>query len=134
LSAAPPLERNKIGNRWLGPILAVYWLGAFSGTHLPGSALPTTPWGDKIDHLATYFGLGLLLCVWLALSRPWLKFAPLIAIAIALPYGVLDEITQPIVYRVADLGDWIADALGASAGVLVGTLIVYIHRRWKGRL
>ncbi|HRK30569.1 MAG TPA: VanZ family protein [Tepidisphaeraceae bacterium] len=124
-SASP----RRLANRWLGPVVGVYWLIAFSGTHLPGNALPTRPWGDKLDHMAGYLILGLLLCLWLGLSRPWIRYAPLWALALAIAYGALDEITQPIVYRVADVGDWIADSIGATVGVALGSTVVFLIRR-----
>lgn len=120
---------RRLANRWIGPILGIYWLIAFSGTHLPGNSLPNRPWGDKLDHMAGYAILGFLICLWLGLSRPWIRFSPAWALLIALVYGAIDEITQPIVFRVADLGDWVADAIGATVGVAVGTIIVAIARR-----
>lgn len=116
--------------RWLGPIVAIYWLAAFSGTHLPNSALPMTTWGDKAEHFTAYGGLGFLLSIWIAFGKPNVRHPSIIALAVALTYGAIDEITQPIVYRVCDFGDWIADAIGSSLGVLLGTLVVFVIRRW----
>lgn len=124
-------EPRRLANRWIGPVLGVYWLIAFSGTHLPGNSLPSRPWGDKLDHMAGYFILGALICLWLSLSRPWIRFAPLWALALGLGYGAVDEITQPIVFRVADFGDWVADSIGATAGVAAATLAVTLRRRWQ---
>lgn len=117
--------------RWcraLGPLLAVYWLVMFAATHLPQAAMPQTTLGDKTEHFIAYGVLGFLLATWLALAKPRVRHPMIIALAITLIYAAVDELTQPIVNRHADLRDWLADAIGAALGVLAASLLLYAQR------
>ena len=52
-------------------------------------------------------------------------------LGIVAAHGILDEVTQPIVGRNADVLDWCADMVGATLG-LSGLLIVQAAiRRWR---
>ena len=42
----------------------------------------------------------------------------LAVLVIAVTYGALDELTQPLVGRICDLGDWYANALGVVLAIL----------------
>jgi VanZ family protein len=44
-------------------------------------------------------------------------------------YGGLEEITQPIVGRVASVIDWLADVAGAAIGLLVFVIIRQFFQR-----
>lgn len=71
---------------------------------------------DKLAHFAAYALLGLLLArgAYRSGASPWL------AVALGLLYGASDEIHQSFVPgRAMDLADWVADALGSAAGVLL---------------
>lgn len=105
---------------WRRCIWIAYWLAIFTATHLPPSSqamrlafrLP-----DWLLHAGAYAGLGALVA-WAASARP---SARLLAIwfAILLAYGVFDERSQPLVGRSCELSDWLADAIGALAGLTV---------------
>lgn len=119
--------------RWLGPLLAVYWLAIFAATHLPQAALPPSTLGDKAEHFIAYGLLAVLLNLWLIHRFPRLPMPWLWTLCIAMAYGAIDELTQPIVNRHAALGDWIADATGAALGVLLVNTVLFAVARWRGR-
>lgn len=120
------------GYRWLGPLLAGYWLFIFFATHLPSGALPPTALGDKLEHFIAYGILGFLLVCWIGFTarRAWVRrAAPYLGIAVCVVYAAVDEATQPIVGRYADFGDFLADAVGASVGALAGMVLLARVRR-----
>ncbi len=110
-------------------ILAVYWFAIFTGTHLPSSSAPSigAEVNDKTKHLVAFFGLGLLLC-YVTTSPPSLRRFGAVA-AIAIGYGVIDELTQLFVPgRHADPHDVLADAAGALAAITlyaIGSLLAH---------
>jgi VanZ family protein len=80
----------------------------------PGDAYPTVsvPGADKVVHFALYAPLGALLCHGFGGRAAW-------AAAGATLYGVTDELHQAFVPgRFPDVGDAVADGLGALAGAL----------------
>lgn len=93
------------------------------------SARPTLPVEmqsglDKVAHFGAYFVLGLLLARGRALTGAAHFWPPLLGLA----YALSDEFHQSFVPgRTAELGDWIADALG----VLVASALY--HRMRTGR-
>ena len=84
---------------------AIFWFSSQPGDRV---GIPA-PW-DKLVHAAVYAVLGGLLLR--ALNHPvW-------AWAIATAYGLSDEAHQYFVPgRMFDLGDWLADSVGAGLGV-----------------
>lgn len=71
---------------------------------------------DKVAHFGAYLVLGFLLARATSPSDRWL----ILAIAIGWGVGALDELFQSTVPgRHASVGDWLADAAGTVAGVLV---------------
>lgn len=114
----PAARRRRFG--WLGVVLAVYWLGIFAATHLPQAALPQTNLGDKTEHFIAYGLLAFLMTAWLRLTRSRRRGVGLLVLAVCIAYAAADELTQPIVNRFADFRDFLADAVGAGLGVLVG--------------
>ena len=111
--------------RWVrawGP--ALLWAAAIfalsSRSTVPG---PEIPGLDKAAHFGAYGLLGVLLArgalAW-PLALPW-------ALALSWAYGAADEVHQMFVPgRSPDWRDWVADALGAAAGI-------YLYRRWHAR-
>ena len=100
-------------------VLALYWAGIFTLTHIPISRPPIPMPDDKAAHFLAYLGLGILLNLVLratrSISNDW------IILAIGLSYGVIDELTQKLVGRTCDQMDWFADCAGmAVAMVLCG--------------
>ncbi|MEO8271825.1 MAG: VanZ family protein, partial [Aureliella sp.] len=72
--------------------LVVYWLAIFTGTHLPGSSLPSFTTSDKVLHALAYTGLSFLL----AWALPTLGNSLIHvtwAAGIALAYSCVDELT-----------------------------------------
>ena len=75
---------------------------------------------DKVAHFLAYVVLGFLLAGAVRSSR----MALWLAVTIGWAYGAADELHQSTVPgRVADLGDWFADAAGILAGLLLFLLI-----------
>lgn len=87
--------------------------------HLPG------PWTwDKLDHFTAYFGLALLATLGWGIRRSvvWI-LAGVLAIG-----GSLEGL-QALVGRDAEWGDMLANALGATAGLVIAVVYLAIPRR-----
>lgn len=118
--------------------VAVYMLVIFflsSRSTLP--ALPRIPYGDKVCHCIEYVILGYLLTRALIHENgSWLsRNALLVAIAIAIIFGLSDEIHQFFVpLRQCDIFDLLADSVGASIGAWGAFLMQWFinHRQRKG--
>lgn len=123
----PPTAPPRRG--WLGPLLASYWLLIYTATHLPQAALPQTSLGDKTEHFIAYALLAGIMLPWVMHRWPAARFPWLIVLLVSMAYGGIDEITQPIVNRYADLRDWLADSTGAAIGL--GVSMTVIHLRHK---
>jgi len=116
-------------------ILAVwiaYWIALVAATHLPGQQVRRFGLGvsDWLLHTTAYAGLAAL--TWLAVghrsrSSGWRWMGVLIA------FGALDEITQPLVGRSAQLGDWLADAAGVLGVATVWTGVCWAVRKRHAR-
>jgi VanZ family protein len=86
--------------------------------------LPDVDNSDKMLHFAAYAGLGVLL----AYGGAPAAVGRLPLIAIGSLYGASDEVHQSFVPgRTPDPADWVADTLGAIAGVLAAH--TYFSRR-----
>lgn len=97
-----------------GPAL-LYMTGIFVASARPTISLPRLEQSDKVLHFAAYAGLGTTL----AYAGAQSALGPLPLIAIGSLYGASDEIHQSFVPgRTPDPLDWVADTLGAIAGVL----------------
>ena len=117
---------------WLWGPVAVYATLIFvvSSLHIhPRSLFKSFTLSDKILHALEYA----LLCVLLFRAlrwtrRPWLiRWAPMVALGLASLYGITDEWHQGLVGRDADVGDWVADTLGAA--LVAAILMVYTMHR-----
>lgn len=83
---------------------------------LPGQALPSPNWSDKVDHLLAFAALGLL--SWRAC--PGRRAAALLALV---GFGVLIELVQwQLPTRNAEWADLAADGLGLVLGAGLGAL------------
>ena len=90
---------------------------------LPGSAFPKSTWFsaiyfDKWVHIALFLGLALLCCWGFSI----IKQKHLISLWVLLIiYGLTVEVIQDqiIKNRSFDLGDWAADIMGSSLGILI---------------
>ena len=120
---------------WALVAAAAYWLALFVATHLPGDdrvdPQRVIPHLDKAIHAAAFAGLGFLLAFGIS---GWWKPGPrlyLSVIALLGLYATVDELSQGLVSRrYSDLRDWVADIVGAIAGVAVFGLL---ERWWSGR-
>jgi len=105
--------------RWL----IAYWLLLVLLTHWPN------PWPhkgepkfvDKLVHFSLYAALA-----WLALHAMTVRRGTLspavrcmIVFLVVVAFGLLDEWTQPYTRRDFDWFDWLADTVGAAAGIAV---------------
>ena len=119
--------------RWTGyllPIVALYWLAMFIGTHVPHISLPGTSTLvslDKLLHFCGYLGLSFLLSLWLVATASTrgegemqtLRTRGYLILLFIAVYASLDEWTQLLVGRSCELRDWAADILGAFTGMLI---------------
>ena len=112
---------RRAGSWLFWPALAVVAWGELT-PHPP--TLPG-PWAwDKADHFTAYFGLALLAALWCGLRRA-LVWVFLAVVALG---GVL-EIVQSLVGRDGEWGDFLANDLGALAGLTVAAVYLAVPRR-----
>ncbi len=100
---------------------------AFLVTHLPPppKSAPMVL-NDKLLHFIGFAVIGILTVWRLGEYRQRLSPALLAGYFAALAaYGLFDELTQELVGRTFEWGDWIADLLGAACGMGIG---VACHR------
>jgi len=88
---------------------------------------------DKTLHFVAYAVLGLLASATLAAWRRWtLRGVALLAVGLVI-FGAVDEATQPLFGRYADLLDWFADCRGVLAGMLaVAAILAAVAPRRPG--
>jgi len=118
-----------------GPAVA-YMVAVF---FVSGDPEPPQPPGwavfDKQEHMAAYFGLGLLLFwafrgYW-GFSRP---LAGVLAVLAGAAYGLFDEMHQLFVpQRSSDVGDALADLVGVVAAQLAIALVVGLRASRRAR-
>ena len=112
--------------------LVLYWILLFTATSLPAAHVPSFAVTDKIKHFSAFFGLSILLSLTILYQHKVLLFKKYflsIAVIISSFYGLLDEIHQSFVPgRSSEFLDWVADSLGAAAGVL---LVYYLLKKFK---
>ncbi len=120
--------------RWLarGSVVALlaYWLMLITATHIPKVPEPLGfRASDKLVHLAAYAVLGALVGL---VSSQYLRLrfgmAAVLLAGLAV-HGMLDEATQPLFGRHADVADWIADILGAALGLAMFFAVSALVRR-----
>ena len=103
---------------------------------IPGRDLPEMPAEnfDKLVHAAIYAILGAL-CAH-AVRATWKVGAPIATVlgaVLATTYGVSDELHQLLTPgRSADVHDVMADAVGATAGVLLVSIVHLVRARGRG--
>jgi VanZ family protein len=121
-----PLRRRR---RWVLVACILSSLSAFTLTHLPSRRLPRVSIGDWLLHAAGYFALvSLLVAVLIAYGLGRARRIILV-LCLAAAYAAFDEITQPLVGRVADLGDWLADMAGTTVAAAVWELSLVAAQR-----
>jgi VanZ family protein len=129
----PPLSVSRRVSLWLPPLVYMLVIFHLSSESDPLPALTAHVW-DKLLHLTEYGGLAALVCR--ALLGEGLGWAAAVAgtIVAASLYGASDEFHQSFVpMRDADVHDWLADTLGATAGAAaywIGWWACLV--RWRG--
>lgn len=121
-----------------GPIsawwpVAAWATGILVATTVPDPGVAGTAGGpvDKIVHGVMYFGLGATIVRALRLSGRSTRGTLVLAFLAATAFAGLDEWHQGWVGRDPELADWIADAVGLTAGI--GLLGFWMRRRDSGR-
>jgi len=118
-----PLQRR---HKYVIAGLSVYWPVLFICTHLPIHDLGRKMgMSDKVMHYLAYFALVFFL--WLAVSPyekvNWRKARVWMILAVIVWYGVIDEWLQTYVGREASVRDFLANTVGALAGL--GVLSIF---------
>jgi VanZ family protein len=121
--------------RYLWLTLALSWMGTlFFLSNQPRLHAPTLFSGqDKLIHALAYGLLGVLLLAAQTARAgrySWQQIAA--SIGIASLYGASDELHQAMVPgRSPEVGDWLADTLGAAIAVLLTAWLVKNRHRLK---
>ncbi|MEM6314676.1 MAG: VanZ family protein, partial [Planctomycetota bacterium] len=98
--------------RW---VVGGLWVAMFVVTHVPSFHTGDPETGRMgFDKIAHFLGFALLACM----LRVMLWWRVVVIVGVLAVYGVVDELTQPIVGRTADPVDWVADMLGVGFGLL----------------
>ncbi len=113
---------SEVGRTWRnrlwawGPVV-LYTTTIFILSSRSNVPLPRSVWRfDKLLHAMEYAGLAMLL--WRALRREGVKRAAWWAVLGSSAFGLSDELHQLFTPgRTAEVLDWVADTVGASAGV-----------------
>lgn len=113
--------------------LACYWAALFTTTHIPMHRLTTNLGSaDKVAHLGAFAALAVILATtWRVSAGRFGGRQLFMALTLIMLYATLEELTQPIVGRVASVWDWLADALGATLGLL---LVYFLPATWFGEM
>ena len=113
-------------------VFVLYSLLLVVATHLP--RVPTfvrIPGADKWLHFVAY-GCQATLAMGALYFTNLLGLKNVVYLTIILVlFGAIDELTQPIFSRQAELLDWIADCVGVLFGVCSAYLVVHIRREVK---
>ncbi len=115
--------------RFIFVALILYWAFALTMTHLPHPPPIGPRVNDKVLHFLAYGLLSGLLFLAMWISRPKMRYLPLIVLAIVMAYGAFDELTQPYFGRDCELGDWLADSAAGVVAVTILGLIRHFTRR-----
>lgn len=101
---------------WVPPLVWMVLIFRESSLSDPAPAVTAVVW-DKALHAGAYAVLGVLLArALVGEGWPWRR-AAIGAIVIAALYGASDEVHQIFTpMREADILDWVADAIGSTAG------------------
>lgn len=108
---------------FLRVVTAVYAAVLVVVTHIPrlkvSFGVETPVPADKLLHFAAYGVLGFLVGLIAAESeRRLTRWLPAAFAGVA-GFAFLDEITQPMCGRHAEVFDWVADAIGSEAGLVL---------------
>lgn len=118
--------RKRIYLSWI--VTIGFWIAIFVATHIPSDRLPDVHVSDKAAHFVAFFILAALMYISTRLTNPTRTWLGATVIAIAMIYGAIDELLQPLVGRHGDLDDWLYDVAGATTSVF---LLATIRRIWN---
>jgi VanZ family protein len=110
--------------------LVIYLAVLFTLTHLPKVPTPLTKADDKTLHFLAYFALACFTSVFGVLAFPRVPAMILWVVLVCGVIAAIDETTQPIFGRTADILDWRADVFGAMAAAVLLGLIRFAYRRF----
>jgi VanZ family protein len=124
-------ENWQILRRPLAWLTAAYTAVLVFATHYPKPEvfLGPEPPPDKALHFIAYGILGMLVAATLATARHWSRPVILATIPLLAVFAAIDEATQPMFGRHADVADWCYDMVGLT----VGFGLVVAVRRWLMR-
>jgi len=112
-------------------LLALYWLGIFTLTHVPRlPPPPDVPQADKWAHLLAYALLAVLYFSARSTVRPLLRSDYAKGLLIFVVYGAADELLQIPVGRSAEFLDWLADVVGALVGTTFFILFTQMRQKF----
>lgn len=100
--------------RWMPPALWAALILVLTSIPGPPEVAVGIAHLDKVAHFLLYAGQGWFVTRALRTRRPLTLLMALIGVAI---FGALDEWHQQYFTRDPDVLDWIADVIGASAGI-----------------
>lgn len=109
-------------------VLVPYWIVLIIVAHIP---IPQIVYqaqvSDKWLHFLAYLNLVFLL--WFSISPDrkvsWRSRVAWLILFVAVAYGGLDELLQPYVGRMKDMGDFLANVAGTSAGLVMFTFLAF---------
>jgi len=111
---------------------AAYAVTLVVATHIPrldvsfDTATPVP--GDKVLHFAAYGVLGFLVGLIAVEARHNRRRVFLLALVAISAFALLDETTQPMFGRAAEAFDWVADVIGAAAGLAAAGCLAAVAR------
>ena len=120
--------------RWRHVILTTLialWLTAFTLTHLPAKEVPNFHLSDKILHTTGFLGLAAAFAITLQAYGVQRKRRILLVILIMLAYGAFDENTQPYFGRSCEFLDWVCDAVGTTAALILTETLAFLLGRFQ---
>lgn len=132
--AASPRLRGRLV-RGLAALTVAYTLVLVWATHYPKPErfLGPNPPSDKTLHFLAYGALAVLAAGTIALARRWTVVRAAGLGAALAAFAMVDELTQPLFARDAELLDWICDCIGIGLGIAAVAVAVVGVRIIRGR-
>jgi VanZ family protein len=106
--------------RWLPPAMWAVLILVLTSVPTPSDTPGNIPHLDKVVHFVLYAGEGWFVTRALRTRRPLTLVGALLAIA---AFAAFDEWHQRFFGRDPGVLDWIADAIGASAGIMLASRV-----------
>ena len=105
----------------LAVVAIAYAVTLVLATHYPKPEQLLGRYGhaDKLLHFVAYFLLAMFVAAAVCGAGRWSRQAAIIVAVALAAFGAVDEITQPLFGRTADVFDWAADCAGIAVGILL---------------